>query len=181
MRRFVITAAALIAAPALAQPVARTPEPVDTAAVSFIRAEAIARGRVMEHALWMTDIAGARLTAGPELDAAQRWAVGRFESWGLSADLEPWGTFGRGWQINRFAMMARVGGSGGTRPAEQAFVVQGAPKAWSPSAGRVSAEVVVIDPTSDADLDRLAGTLRGKIVLLGTPSEVDLGLEAIAE
>ena len=186
--RFLAFAAAFVAAPALAQP-AIAPEPVDTAAVSFIRAEALTRGRVMEHALWMTDIAGARLTGGPELDAAQRWAVGQFESWGLTAAMEPWGTLGRGWQVNRFSMMARVAGgpaAGATRvrPASavagQAFVVQGAPKAWSPSTGRVSGEVVVIDPASD-DLDRLAGTLRGKIVLLGAPAEVDLGLEAIAE
>ncbi|HEX9952655.1 MAG TPA: M28 family peptidase [Rubricoccaceae bacterium] len=189
MRRLAV-AAAFFAVPAVAQPAAAAPEPVDTAAVSFIRAEAITRGRVMEHALWMTDIAGARLTGGPELDAAQRWAVGQFQGWGLTAALEPWGTFGRGWQVNRFSMMARVAGgpdagatrASGTGPvAGQAFVVQGAPKAWSPSTGRVSADLVVIDPTSDADLDRLAGTLRGKIVLLGAPAEVDLGLEAIAE
>ena len=179
-------AAALFAAPVLAQPAAPAPEPVDTAAVSFVRAEALTRGRVMDHALWMTDIAGARLTNGPELDMAQRWAVGQFQAWGLTAEMEPWGTLGRGWQINRFSMMARTDGGRGPggdrpRPAAQAFVVQGAPKAWSPSTGRVSGEVVVVDPTSDADLDRLAGTLRGRIVLLGTPSEVDLGLEAIAE
>ena len=187
---FLAVAVALVSAPALAQPAAPAPERIDTAAVSFIRAEAIERGRVMEHALWMTDVAGARLTSGPELDAAQRWSVGEFQRWGLTAALEPWGTLGRGWQVNRFAMMARVAGgpeAGATRvrPASrvagQAFVVQGAPKAWSPSTGRVSGEVVVIDPTSSADLDRLAGTLRGKIVLLGRPSEVDLGLEAIAE
>lgn len=184
--RPLVFVAALLAAPALAQPAAPASEPVDTAAVSFLRAEATTRGRVMDHALWMTDVAGARLTGGPELDAAQRWAVGQFQQWGLTAEMEPWGTLGRGWQIERFSMMARVEsprGRSGDRPgvAEQAFVVQGAPKAWSPSAGRVSGEVVVIDPTTDADLDRLAGTLRGKIVLLGTPSPVDLGLEAIAE
>ena len=186
--RLLSAVAVLLATPALAQPAAPAPEPIDTSAVSFIRAEAIARGRVMEHALWMTDVAGARLTGGPELDAAQRWAVGQFQQWGLTAAMEPWGTLGRGWQVNRFAMMARVAGgpaAGATRTqgvvAGQAFVVQGAPKAWSPSTGRVSADVVVIDPTSDADLDRLAGTLRGKIVLLGTPSPVDIGLEAIAE
>jgi carboxypeptidase Q len=183
MRLLVLAAAsAALAAPAFAQPAAPAPEPVDTAAVSFIRAEALERGRVMDHALWMTDIAGARLTSGPELDAAQRWATGQFQQWGLTAAMVPWGTLGRGWQVERFAMMARVGTARGDGlVAEQAFVVQGAPKAWSPSTGRVSGEVVVLDPTSDADLDRLAGSLRGKIVLLGTPSEVDLGLEAIAE
>ena len=184
------TFVAILAAPALVQTAAAqpatAPEPVDTAAVSFFRAEAIDRGRVMEHALWMTDVAGARLTGGPELDAAQRWSVGQFQAWGLTAALEPWGTLGRGWQVERFAMMARTDGGMGPggdrpRPAAQAFVVQGAPKAWSPATGRVSGEVVVIDPDSDADLDRLAGTLRGRIVLLGKPSPVDIGLEAIAE
>ena len=182
--RLALLALVLASSSALAQP-ALAPEPVDTAAVSFIRAEAIARGRVMDHALWMTDVAGARLTGGPELDAAQRWAVGQFQGWGLQAAMEPWGTLGRGWQVERFAMMARVAGgpsAGATRApgavAGQAFIVVGAPKAWSPSAGRVSAEVVVVAP--DADLAALAPSLRGKIVLLGAPTPVDLGLEAIA-
>ena len=180
-----LLAAPVLAPTAAAQP-APAPEPVDTAAVSFFRAEAVARGRVMEHALWMTDVAGARLTGGPELDAAQRWSVGQFQGWGLTASLEPWGTLGRGWQVERFAMMARTDGGMGPggdrpRPAAQAFVVQGAPKAWSPGPGRVSGEVVVIDPDSDADMARYAGQLRGKIVLLGKPTPVDIGLEAIAE
>ncbi len=183
--RLALLALVLASSSVLAQPAAPAPEPVDTAAVSFIRAEALQHGRVMDHALWMTDVAGARLTGGPELDAAQRWAVGQFQGWGLTAAMEPWGTLGRGWQVQRFAMMARVAGgpaAGATRApgvvAGQAFIVQGAPKAWSPGTGRVSAEVVVVPP--DADVAAMAASLRGKIVLLGAPTPVDIGLEAIA-
>ncbi len=183
--RLALLALVLASSSAFAQPAAPSPEPVDTAAVSFIRAEALQNGRVMDHALWMTDVAGARLTGGPELDAAQRWAVGQFQGWGLTAAMEPWGTLGRGWQVERFAMMARVAGgpsAGATRAAGavagQAFVVQGAPKAWSPGTGRVSAEVVVVPP--GADVAAMAASLRGKIVLLGAPTPVDIGLEAIA-
>lgn len=163
--------AALTAAPAVAQPVA---EPVDTAAVAFFRAQP---SQVMDHALWLTDVHGARLTASPQLDAAQAWARDRFASWGLDAMLEPWGTFGRGWSIDRFAMQATVDGPDVTG---QTFPVYAAPKAWSPSTGRLSAEVVVIDPLDDAAFDRLAGTLGDKVVLLAGITDIDRGLEPIA-
>jgi len=168
--RSLLLATLVLAAPALAQPAA---EPVDTSAVSFFRSEP---SQVMDHALWLTDVHGARLTASRQLDQAQVWARDRFASWGLSATLEPWGTFGRGWHIQRFSMIGRVGGPDVT---EQAFPIYAAPKAWSPSTGTLTAEVVVLDPTDDAAFDRVAGTLRGKVVLLGGITDIDRGLEAI--
>ncbi len=162
----------LVAAPSvLAQP---APERVDTSAVSFLRASP---SEVMDHALWLTDVHGARLTGSHTLDAAQHWAERRFASWGLDARLEPWGVFGRGWQTERFAMQATVNGPD---VSGQSFPIYAAPKAWSPGLGEVSAEVVVIDPTDEGALDRLAGTLRGKIVLLAGITDVDRGLGAIA-
>src|SRR5690606_36331218 len=79
---------AFLAFPAAAQPVA---EPADSAAVAFLKAEATERGQVMDHARWLTDVHGPRLTGSPQLEAAQRWAAERFRSCGLSAELVPWG------------------------------------------------------------------------------------------
>ena len=172
MSRLVVALVLVAASPALAQP---APEPVDTSAVSFVKAEP---NQVMDHALWLTDVHGARLTGSPQLDAAQRWARDRFASWGLTAQLEPWGDFGRGWQIDRFAMSARVSGPD---IASQMIPLYAAPKAWSPSTGRIEADLVVLDPNDEAALARLEGSLRGKAVLLmSEPSDVDLGLEPIA-
>ena len=139
MRRTLLLVPLLAAAPALAQ---RAPEPVDQEAIDFIKAETSERGQVMDHATWMTDVHGARLTASEPLDRAQAWAVERFQMWGVDAELEPWGTFGRGWSSDRFSMSARVSGPD---VAAQSFPLTAAPKAWSPSTGRASGELVTID------------------------------------
>src|SRR5690606_37854225 len=166
---------AFLAFPAAAQPVA---EPADSAAVAFLKAEATERGQVMDHARWLTDVHGPRLTGSPQLEAAQRWAAERFRSWGLSAELVPWGEFGRGWSVARFALNARVGGPD---VAPQAFALTAVPKAWSPSTGHVTAPVVVIDRDDEAALERYRGQLRDKVVLLtGEPEEVEVGFEPIA-
>ncbi|OZC02913.1 M20/M25/M40 family metallo-hydrolase [Rubricoccus marinus] len=167
-------AALLLAAPVVAQPVA---EPTDSTAIAFIKAEATERGQVMDHATWMTDVHGARLTGSEALDRAQEWAVDRFRSWGVSAELEPWGTFGRGWKSDRMAMSARVSGPD---VASQSFPLTAAPKAWSPSTGRASGELVVIDIDDDT-LDPATLDVRGKVVLMGSLSDVARGLEPLAQ
>ena len=169
--RFLLPTLALIAAPAFAQ------EPVDSTAIAFLKAETMERGQVMEIALWLTDIHGPRLTGSVQLDAAQRWAEERFESWGIDAEIQPWGTFGRGWSIERFALNVSVTGPD---VAAQTFPVAAFPKAWSPSTGSITAEVVLIDSDDDDALSALSGQLRDKIVLLTSEGEVELGFEGIA-
>lgn len=173
MRRFLIAAACLVAAPALAQPAA---EPTDSTSIAFIKAETTERGQVMDHATWMTDVHGARLTGSEALNRAQEWAVERFRSWGVNAELEPWGTFGHGWMADDMAMSARVSGPD---VASQSFPLTAAPKAWSPSLGNGSGELVVID-LSDESVDVTSMDLTGKVVLLGDITEVARGLEPLA-
>ena len=173
MRLLLASALLALAPAALAQPVA---EPVDTTAVSFLKAEAMERGQVMDHATWMTDVHGARLTGSETLDRAQAWAVERFRGFGVAAELEPWGTFGRGWRADRMAMSARVSGPD---VAAQSFPVTAAPKAWSPSTGRASGALVVVDVEDEA-LDLAALDLRGTVVLMGDIGAVARGLEPLA-
>jgi carboxypeptidase Q len=162
-----------------AQPSVTAPaaEPVDSAAVAFLKAEIQERGRVMEHARWLTEIHGARLTGSPQLDAAQHWAVGQFRSWGLEAEREAWGEFGRGWTLERSAVMAYVEGE---PIAETAFIVYAVPKAWSPAASGRGAEVVEFVAETEADFERYRGQLAGKVVLASPIEEIDLGFEALA-
>ncbi len=171
--RHALPALALLVAPAFAQP-----EPVDTAAVSFLKAETSGeRGRVMETAYWMTEQHGARLTGSPQLEAAERWAVERFTGWGVRAEREAWGQFGRGWTLERSALMAYVEGE---RIADTAFPLNALPKAWSPAVRAEGAEVVHVEATAEADLERYRGRLGGKVVLASPIEEVELGFEAIA-
>jgi hypothetical protein len=179
MLRLLLVAALVVAAPAYAQTATLAPpavEPVDTLAISFLKAETGERGQVMDHATWMTDVHGARLTGSEALNRAQEWARDRFESFGVAAEIEPWGAFGRGWTADRVAMAARVSGPD---VAPQSFPITVAPKAWSPSAGRASGELVVIDVEDEIDVAAL--DLEGKVVLVGDLSEVARGLEPLAQ
>src|SRR5436189_2413851 len=79
-------------------------EKVDLAAVNRIKTEAFQRSKVMDHAFYLTDVYGPRLTGSPALRSAGEWAVKRFNEWGLAgANLEKWGPFGRGWSQVKFA------------------------------------------------------------------------------
>ncbi len=172
--RITALATLLLAAPVAAQPVA---EPTDSTAIAFFKAEAMERGQVMDHANWMTDVHGARLTGSEALDRAQDWAVDRFRSFGVSAELEPWGTFGRGWKSDRMAMSVRASGPD---IASQSFPITAAPKAWSPSTGVASGELVIIDVNDDT-LDPATLDVRGKVVLMGDISAVARGEDPLAQ
>jgi carboxypeptidase Q len=91
--------AALLAGPASAQ------EKVDLEAIQRIRNEALVRGQVMEHLFWLTDANGPRLTGSQGYRHAAEWAVKALQGWGASgARLEPWGTFGTGWNVGKVSV-----------------------------------------------------------------------------
>src|SRR5262252_3956625 len=72
--------------------VVRAQERVDVAAIERIKTEAFEHSHVMEHASWMTDVYGPRLTGSPITKAACDWAVETLQGWGLrNVHLEPWG------------------------------------------------------------------------------------------
>ncbi|MCC6671024.1 MAG: M28 family peptidase [Planctomycetes bacterium] len=142
---------------------AQSAEPVDQAAVDFLRQNGLEKSQVMEHLSWICDVHGPRLTGSTNLRRAQRWAVATFQEWGLqNPRTERWGPFGRGWRLDR-CVVEVVG--------DNPWPVLAYPKAWSPSLdGRVEAEVVL---ASDVDADALrAMDLGGKIVFLEAPRDV---------
>ena len=133
------------------------PEPIDQAAVEILRRHGLDDSRVMEHLSWICDVHGGRLTGSPNLRRAQEWAAETLANFGLeNVRFEPWGPFGRGWQLDRFSMHV-VG--------ENPWPVLAWPKAWSPGTdGELVAEVVNAD-AMDAEALR-AMDLSDKIVLL---------------
>ena len=137
---------------------ARPEEKVDLAAVHRIRTEAFQRSKVMDHAFYLTDVYGPRLTGSPALRAAGEWAVKRFNEWGLTGgNLEKWGPFGRGWSQVKFAAHLKE---------PQYAPLIGFSRPWSPGTnGAVSAEPVLVIIESDADMAKFNGKLKGKIVL----------------
>src|SRR5512134_2184637 len=80
-------------------------ESVDLSAVHRIRTEAFDNSKVMDHAFWLTDVYGPRLTNSGGYHKAAEWAVKRLAEYGLAnAKVEPWGPFGRSWSYSRFSV-----------------------------------------------------------------------------
>ena len=134
-------------------------EAIDYAMYARIREEGLRHSHVMEFAGALTDAIGPRLTGSPNMAKANAWTRDTLTSIGLkNAHLEDWGEFGMGWQqVNTWARMVS--------PDPAPLWMQAAP--WSVATnGPVKGEAVYVD-LATADLDKLKGTLAGKIVLLG--------------
>ncbi len=150
--------AALIVALTLPTPAAQVSEAVDLDAIYKIKAEGFQRSQVMQTLSWLTDVHGPRLTNSPSIKAAGEWAVQTLAAWGLThARREPWGEFGRGWSNEKAYVQVT---------APSAYTVIAYPKAWTPGTnGPVTAEAVMPKIDSEADFEKLKGTLKGKVVL----------------
>ena len=154
--------------------VQRTPatQPMDPT-VARIRDEGLNRSQVMDTLDSLTNVIGPRLTGSPGGHRGSEWSRQRLEQWGLvNAHLEEWGPLGRGWEVRRFSMQL-------TQP--YATAVVGYPKAWSPGFDQpIEAEVVHLDAKNEGDLAKFKGKLKGKIVLIGAPREVQARFEPLA-
>ncbi|MBL4677879.1 MAG: M20/M25/M40 family metallo-hydrolase [Mucilaginibacter sp.] len=136
-------------------------ETVDQAAVAKIREEGLNHSKVMETAFYLTDVSGPRLANSPGLKRAQAWAVNQLKTWGMAnAKLEPWGKFGKGWEVQKNYAAITV-------PYYHAIIA--IPKAWTPGTnGPIKSEVVLLKADSVAELDKYKGKLAGKIVIFDT-------------
>jgi hypothetical protein len=140
-------------------------ERIDSVVNSRIRAEGIARSRVLETATMLSDGFGPRLAGSREYRRAAEWARKELASYGLvGATLEPWGKRrGRSWTVDGQSIEM-------TAPYYARIVAY--PKAWSPpTAGVVRGTPVVVTIHADSDLAHYKGKLRGKIVLAGPASD----------
>jgi hypothetical protein len=168
---------------------AHASDDVDLAVVHRIKNEAFRNSQVMDHMFALSDRFGPRVSGSPAYRAAAEWTVGLLEGWGLrNAGLEGWGEFGRGWSLERFS----------AHMVEPVYArLSGIPGAWtSGTNGTVTANVVeahLYESEEDRavvqwDLEKRAdslreyaakykGKLRGKIVLLYRPRDLELATE----
>jgi Zn-dependent M28 family amino/carboxypeptidase len=148
----------LLVAAFAAIPTAQQPsEKLDYAAIAQIRDEGLSRSQAMETLWWLTDRYGPRVTGSPAFEEAGAWAMKKMTDWGLTnVHREEW-DFGRGWSLVRFSAHM-------TEPQVQVLI--GLPKTWSVGTeGPVTADVVRVSATSEVDLAKYKGQLKGKIVL----------------
>ena len=149
-----IFAALLLPAFTLGQTAAQAEDPIGK-----IKDEGMNRSQAMATIRYMTDVIGPRLTNSPGQKRANQWTKQQLEKWGLkNALVDPWGEFGRGWELKSFSATVKAG--------EQTTAFRAYPKAWSPSTpGPVTADVVYVDATDEAGLAKYKGKLKGAIVL----------------
>ncbi|MEO8131547.1 MAG: M20/M25/M40 family metallo-hydrolase, partial [Bryobacteraceae bacterium] len=140
-------------------------EKPDLAVTNRIKAEAFENSKVMDHAFYLTDVYGPRLTNTPEYNAAAEWVSKRLTGYGLSnVALEKWGPYGRGWSYSKY--------SGHMLEPRYAPLI-GFPLAWSKGTdGPVTGEAFYAPIRTEADLAKWKGKLKGKIVLIDASREL---------
>jgi hypothetical protein len=136
-------------------------ERVDAAAVAAIIAEAQQSSEAAEIFYELTDRLGPRLSGSPAYDRAARWAVERFQTWGLAAArLEPF-AFGRGWTLRALTV---------EMVAPRYMPLIGYAEAWSPpTSGVLTGTPVYIGDSTPEQIDSLAERLESAIVLAARP------------
>jgi hypothetical protein len=149
---------------------AQTPDPNDP--IVRIKDEGMNRSQVMQTLSYLSDVIGPRLTNSPGMKRANEWSRDQMAKWGMqNAKLEAWGPFGRGWTLKRFS--AEV-----TEPLSIPLIAY--PKAWSPGTnGALSGEVVYLDATDAAGLEKYRGKLKGAIVLMAPIRKIDAHFDAL--
>ncbi|HEY0041382.1 MAG TPA: hypothetical protein VGB71_11995, partial [Flavisolibacter sp.] len=144
----------------------------DEAVMMKFKEEGMKKSQVMDHAFYLTDVSGPRLTASPGFMNAAQWAKTKLEGWGLkNVQIESWGDFGKGWQQERCYVAM-------TKPYYVPFIAQS--KAWTgstPGNKIMSSEVVLIKAKDSAELMQYAGKLKGKIVMVWSTDTLKPGFK----
>jgi carboxypeptidase Q len=136
-------------------------ETIDQAMVGRIKQEGLQHSRALEFYLTLTDRIGARLTGSPSHLQAAHWAQERFAEFGLTNPrLEPF-SFAHGWSLEKISVEM-------TAPRYMSLIAYA--EAWTPSLSRVvSGPVVYVGNKTAAEVEAMAGQLRGAIVLTHLP------------
>ncbi len=160
-----------LAALALALPIGAWAEP--DPALGRIIDEGMNRSQVMTTASALMDGIGPRLTNSENQRKAQAWAVALLKSYGLSNVHEEPFYFGLGWNLDSYAVSMVS-----PRPLPLTVI----PVAWSPpTAGTLTAPVIVAPMSREEHFARWKGKLAGKVVMVSMPGETSESKEAVFE
>jgi hypothetical protein len=132
-------------------------ETVDQAMVERIRGEGLDRSQVHSMFAYLVDVIGPRLTATPAYKTAADWSRDQLAKWGLQdARLESW-EFGRGWQLEQFALEM-------VEPRYMPLI--GYPEGWSASmSSEVTATPLFVGDRTADQLEAMKDQLKGAILL----------------
>ena len=164
-------------------------EEPDLAVIHKIKQEAFHRSKVMDYVHLIADENGPRMSGSAGYRRAAEKAVIAYKQAGIAqAELEVWGTFGRGWDWSRVAVQMKQ---------PQETTLSAYPADFSAASnGPVSGQVVFApiwelqsDAPENGDLEKLAlqiedwknkyrGQLHGKVVMMDHPLKFKLPQEA---
>jgi carboxypeptidase Q len=141
---------------------------VDLEVINRIKSEALVRSRVMDHAFYLTDVHGPRLTGSPGFVGAAEWIEGRLREYGLTTIRREALDWERGWILERFNAEL-------VRPQHAPLI--GFPLPWSSSTnGEIRGEPILAtstehlsEPVLEEYFKRYKGQLKGQIVLFSEP------------
>jgi carboxypeptidase Q len=136
----------------------------DLHAIMMIKNEGFNNTKVMSTLFELTDVNGPRLTGSTGMKNAEKWCKEKLESWGLeNAAIEPWGSFGKGWEINKSYLAM-------TAPYYQQLIA--VPKAWTPGTnGLINGNAMIVKIDMESDMAKYVGKLKGKIVIMSVNIE----------
>lgn len=134
---------------------------VDEKVLAQIKTEGFQNSKAMETVSYLTDVFGHRLTNSQNLKKAKGWMRDKLVEFGLqNVQVEPWGTWGQGWDLERFSVEM-------TAPTYERLNAY--PLAWTPSTtGSVSGTPMIVSVRSKADFDKYRGKIKGAVVMNGT-------------
>ena len=149
---------------------------VDLSVVQRIKTEAFDHSQVMDTLSLLSDRYGPRLTGSPEAQEAADWAASRLKEYGIrNVHLEPWGPFGRSWDLQEYSVEMM-------KP--RYSHLRATPLAWTQSTNGTVVGEPILTPVArtyspkkaQEDLDKFIsayrGKLQGKVVLLSDPAPV---------
>ena len=142
--------------------------------VARIIDEGMNRSDAMNVMKYLTDVIGPRLTNSPGQRRANQWTKEQFEKWGLkNAKVDPWGEFGRGWELKNFKASVRTN--------TEYMPLRAFPKAWSPSTnGAITGDVIYVNATNEEELLKYKGKLKGAMILVAPERKVSPGFTPVA-
>ncbi|MEN6312256.1 MAG: M20/M25/M40 family metallo-hydrolase, partial [Acidobacteriota bacterium] len=168
MKKNALKSSILVAVLALVMALqASAQEKIDLQALQRIRKEGLENSKIADLLVYLCDIYGPRLSESPQYRKAGEWTVGRLKEMGLiNAAMESYGTFGRGWELQKFY---------GAMTAPQYMPLIAFPKAWTAGTnGLVKGAPVLLDVKKAADLDKYKGKLKDAIVLMEGEQPVEM-------
>jgi Zn-dependent M28 family amino/carboxypeptidase len=149
-------------------------ENVDLTMVYKIKQEGTINSKIEDLAFGLTDLTGPRLTGSTGINRGNEWAKKKMEELGFqNVRIEEARDFtSGGWDnLKTYAAM--------TLPYYVNFACT--PVAWTGSTvGLIKSEVILLTATAESDLEKFAGKLKGKIVLVPSTTQYQVSYEPLA-